>query len=125
MKTLIAAVLLCAACHHEPEPQAAQAPLPPTAAAEGVDPTLPSWAPNECAAYHAAVVKLAHCNELDVTIRDRVAAKWDADAKSWHDMSNAQQSDLDQVKLVCKDEYASVNAQMTGKCENNPVEAQK
>lgn len=125
MKSLIAAILFVAACHHDKDPQVAKAPLPPTAASEGVDPTLPSWAPHECNAYHAAVVKLAHCNEVDVQVRDRVAAKYDADNKSWHDMTNAQQSDLDQVKLVCQDEYASVNAQLTGKCENSPVQAEK
>ena len=44
-------------------------------------------------------------------------------------MQNASQTDLDQVKLSCGDEAASVKAQITSDCANGigekPVEAQK
>jgi hypothetical protein len=128
MKTLIAAALfasLAFGCsHNAPATQeVAQAPLPP-AQAEGVDPTLPSWAPKSCAAYHVAVVKFSHCGEIALDLRDKVAAKYDADNKSWHDIENAQQSDLDQVKLSCGDEQKSVTAQMTGHCADGSQQAQ-
>ncbi|HEY0250236.1 MAG TPA: hypothetical protein VGC41_01875, partial [Kofleriaceae bacterium] len=55
---------------------------------------------------------------IDVTVRDRVAAKYDSDDKSWKALTNAQDSDLAQVKLSCTGEYASVNAQLTGKCDS-------
>lgn len=96
---------------------------------DAVDPTLPSWAPHSCKAYHAAVVNLAGCTQVAQDVRDRVSAKYDADNKSWHDMQNASQTDLDQVKLSCGDEAASVKAQITNDCANGigekPVEAQK
>ena len=123
MKTLIACALFASfavGCSHDAPPP--QAPLP-VATADGVDPTLPSWAPKSCAEYHTAIVKFSHCGDLALDLRDKVSAKYDADNKSWHDMVNASQSDLDQVKLSCTDEAASVNAQMTGKCENVPVQA--
>ena len=125
MKTLIACALFASlaslGCSHN-DAAAPQEPLP-VAKADGLDPTLPSWAPKSCAEYHTAVVKFSHCGDLSLDLRDKVSAKYDADNKGWHDMVNASQADLDQVKLSCTDEAASVNAQMTGKCENAPVQA--
>jgi hypothetical protein len=134
MKTLIAAALfasLAFGCsHNAPATQEAQpAPMTTTegaqnAQAEGVDPTLPSWAPKSCNAYHAAVVKFSHCGDIALDLRDKVAAKYDADTKSWHDMENAQQSDLDQVKVSCGDQQKSVSDQMTGHCAPGAQQAQ-
>jgi hypothetical protein len=96
---------------------------------DAVDPTLPSWAPHSCKAYHAAVIHLAGCTQVAQDVRDRVAAKYDADNKSWHDMQNATQADLDQVKLACGDEARSVKAQLTNDCAagvaEQPVAATK
>ncbi|HET9990072.1 MAG TPA: hypothetical protein VFQ65_16190, partial [Kofleriaceae bacterium] len=105
---------------------------PTTVATSGdnaVDPTLPSWAPRSCKAYHTAVVNLTGCTQVAQDVRDRVSAKYAADNKAWHDMQNATQADLDQVKLSCGDEAASVKAQITNDCVNGigekPIEAQK
>jgi hypothetical protein len=129
MKTLIACVLFVAACSHDSKSPAEPTQPSASAAAGDVDPTLPSWAPRACKAYHAAVVNLAGCTQVAQDVRDRVTAKYDADNKAWHDMQNATQSDLDQVKLSCGDEANSVKAQITNDCANGigekPVEAQK
>ena len=131
MKTLIACVLFAAtACSHDSEPaQPTTAAAGTPGAEDAVDPTLPSWAPRSCKAYHAAVIHLAGCTQVAQDVRDRVSAKYDADNKSWHDMQNASQADLDQVKLTCGDEAASVKAQLTNDCANGlaqqPVAATK
>jgi hypothetical protein len=131
MKMLLACVLVSlAACSHDSsavqQPTMASSGTP--GAEEAVDPTLPSWAPRSCKAYHAAVVHLAGCTQVAQDVRDRVSAKYDADNKAWHDMQNATQADLDQVKLSCGDEAASVRAQLTNDCAQGlaqqPVAAQ-
>lgn len=130
MKTLIASLLFAsvAACsHHEAEPASPTMTSPNTEAATAtdpdVDPTMPSWAPPSCKAYHTAVVKLAGCTDLAQDLRDKVSAKYDADNKAWHNLTNAQQSDLDQVKASCSDQAASVKAQMTPSCASAPVKS--
>jgi hypothetical protein len=131
MKTLIACVLFVTACSHDSKAPAEPSQRTTTAAAgdDAVDPTLPSWAPRSCKAYHAAVVNLTGCTQVAQDVRDRVSAKYDADNKAWHDMQNASQTDLDQVKLSCGDEAASVKAQITNDCANGigekQVEAEK
>jgi hypothetical protein len=118
----MACLFALSACSHEAAPP--HEPLP-VAKADGVDPTLPSWAPKTCAEYHAAVVKFSHCGEIALDLRDKVSAQYDADNKAWHDIADAKQSDLDQVKLACGDQTSSVNAQMTGKCTNVEATAQQ
>jgi hypothetical protein len=119
MKTLLACTLFAfAACHHDAAPQN---PTPTTASDDddpAVDPTLPSWAPPACRGYHAWVVKFSACDEIDKGARETVAAKYDADNKKWQEMTNATQADLDQVKVSCGEERATVKSQMTGKCTN-------
>ena len=133
MKTLIACVLFSlTACSHDSQVKEPAQPTTTEANAGGenaVDPTLPSWAPRSCKAYHAAVIHLVGCTQVAQDVRDKVSAKYDADNKAWHDMQNASQADLDQVKLACGDEAASVKAQLTNDCANGlseqPVAAQK
>ena len=130
MKTLIASLLFASvvACsHHDAEPAAPMMAGSNTEAATAtdpdVDPTMPSWAPPSCKAYHTAVVKLAGCTDLAQDLRDKVSAKYDADNKAWHNLTNAQQSDLDQVKTSCSEQAASVKAQMTPSCAAAPVKS--
>ncbi|HEY0251882.1 MAG TPA: hypothetical protein VGC41_10165 [Kofleriaceae bacterium] len=130
MKTLIATALFAfvAACsHHDAAPAQPTTTGANTEASTAtdpdVDPTLPSWAPPSCKAYHTAVVKLAGCTDLAQDLRDKTSAKYDADNKSWHDLSNATQADLDQVKAACAYQAASVKAQMSGHCAAAPVQA--
>jgi hypothetical protein len=123
MKTLIACALFAlAACHHDAPAQSTTPSSPvETGAADtdpDVDPTLPSWAPPACRGYHAWVVKYSACTEIEQAKRDEVAAKYDADNKKWHELTNATEADLNQVKLSCGDERNTVQARMTGKCTN-------
>ncbi len=128
-RLLICSLFGLFACHHDAAPQTPGSSTGTTGEGgtaqagdedEGpaVDPTLPSWAPRSCKGYHAAVVKIAACNDIDQAARDQATKKYDADNKGWHDMTNASQSDLDQVQTACRDSRKSVNEQMAGKCSN-------
>ncbi|MEO8841398.1 MAG: hypothetical protein ABI591_32180 [Kofleriaceae bacterium] len=121
MTKLIACCLFAfTACHHDAPPQNPQPTTTTSADDDGpdVDPTMPSWAPRSCKGYHAAVVMMANCNDVDASVRSQVSAKYEADNKGWHDLTNAQQSDLDQVGTACKEQRKSVRDQMNGKCSN-------
>lgn len=133
MTKLIACCLFTfAACHHDAP---AQNPQPTTTDTTGtgstamtgsadaddgpeVDPTMPSWAPRSCKGYHAAVVLLANCNDIDQGVRTQVQDKYDADNKTWHDLTNAQQGDIAQIATKCQEQRKSVSGQMNGKCSN-------
>ena len=108
---ILALVGLLACSHHEP---AAQSPA--AAGPDAVDPTLPSWAPPSCKTYHAAVIQLVGCTEVAQDARDQASAKYDADAKKWHDMQNQSAADLDQVGTGCSSDAAAVKAQITANC---------
>ncbi|MFT3693995.1 MAG: hypothetical protein QM831_12700 [Kofleriaceae bacterium] len=116
--------MLCAlgfGCHHD-APSASTTPQTASAGSDDdgpdVDPTMPSWAPRSCKGYHAAVVVMANCKDVDQAARDAIAQKYDADNKAWHDMTNATQADIDQVGVSCRDSRKSVRDQMAGKCSN-------
>lgn len=95
-----------------------------TASADIPDPTLPSWAPPSCKQYHASVVKLSGCTAVAQEERDAVTAKYDADTKSWHDLTNAQQSDLDRVGMECTQLDADVKAKLAP-CEGGDAAAMR
>ena len=116
MKTLIvSALFILVACHHDTAPQS-----PATATSDdqalSVDPTMPSWAPPVCKTYHTAVVQLTGCTQVAHDVREQVSSKYDADSKAWHQITNATQADLDQVKTACSDNATAVKAQITPDC---------
>src|SRR4051812_48096973 len=110
--------LTITACHHDKAPANAMtsSPTAGTTAEGDPDPTLPSWAPPSCRTYHATVVKLTACTTVAQGDRDAATAKYDADAKMWHDMQNAQQSDLDKVKSDCDTAQADAQAKLVAGC---------
>jgi hypothetical protein len=125
MKTLLAFTLFAAtACHHNtPDSSATSSTTPMTSTTATasttepeVDPTLPSWAPKSCVAYHAAVVHAVDCQALPQAKRDEIKMKYEAANTSWHGMQNAQQTDIDSVGSTCTAENQSVRAEYSGKC---------
>jgi hypothetical protein len=95
-----------------------------TASADIPDPTLPSWAPPSCKQYHATVVKLSGCMAVAQEERDAMTARYDADTKSWHDLTNAQQSDLDRVGAECSAKDAEVKTKLAP-CEGGDAAAMR
>lgn len=86
-----------------------------------VDPTLPSWAPKSCKAYHTAVVKAFECNEIEQATRDDIKNKYEAANTSWHDLQDARQETIDQIQLLCAEDVKYVHSQADGKCGAPPA----
>lgn len=111
MKTSLALAMLLAACSH------GSGSTPPRTASTGiVDPTLPSWAPRSCAAYHVAVVEAVDCPEIDQGTRDSIKTKYEAANTSWHDLRDTRQEVIDQIAMLCTEDVKHVHAQGNGKC---------
>jgi predicted lipoprotein len=116
MKLAFALVLALAACGGKSS-DSKTTPTPGEAAADDmIDPTLPSWAPRSCKAYHTAVVKAYDCTEIAQATRDDIKAKYEAANTSWHDLQDAQQSTIDQINILCTDDVKYVTSQAEGKC---------
>ncbi|MDB4958738.1 MAG: hypothetical protein JWO36_6307 [Myxococcales bacterium] len=81
-----------------------------------VDPTLPSWAPRSCAAYHTAVVEALACEAIPQDSRDAIKGKYEASNAGWQAMHDAPQGTIDQVRASCTEDMKAVRAQSDGKC---------
>lgn len=110
MKTLLALALVLSACSHHSD---AKSPSGPTGM---VDPTLPSWAPRSCAAYHVAVVEATECMEIDQGTRESIKTKYEAANTSWHDLHDTRQEVIDQISMLCTEDVKFVHEQGAGKC---------
>ena len=81
-----------------------------------VDPTLPSWAPRSCAQYHVVVVKAVDCPDLDQPARDEIKAKYESQNTAWHNMTNAELADIEQIRVQCGEDMKAVEARAGNKC---------
>ena len=70
------------------------------------------------------VVKLSGCAAVAQEDRDAMTARYDADTKGWHDMTNAQQSDLDRVGAECSAKDAEVKTKLAP-CEGGDAAAMR
>lgn len=103
------------ACSHDKKPSNPSTGMSGDSSAmsgDTPDPTLPSWAPPSCKQYHATVVKLSGCMAVAQADRDAATAKYDADTKAWHDLTNAEQADLDRVGQECTASETEVQAKL-------------
>jgi hypothetical protein len=117
MKLLTVLVLALAACGHSDSKKSNTTTASTMASDDDtVDPTLPSWAPKSCNAYHTAVVKAVDCTELDQGTRDSIKTKYETQNTDWHNLQNAEQAQIDQIGLDCTEGKKTVQAQATGKC---------
>ena len=110
MKTFFALALVLAACSHNSD---VKSPSGPTGM---VDPTLPSWAPSSCTAYHVAVVEATDCLEIDQGIRESIKTKYEAANTSWHELHDTRQEIIDQISMLCTEDVKYVHEQGAGKC---------
>jgi hypothetical protein len=120
MKNLcLVAGLLVAACGGSSKPSSTS---PSTVAAETggdgqpeVDPTVPSWAPRTCIAYHRAVVQAVDCVAVEQGKRDTIKAKYATDSESWK-TADANPAKIEEVKAYCESQTASVRAEIGTLC---------
>jgi hypothetical protein len=80
-----------------------------------VDPTVPSWAPKTCIAYHRAVVQALGCTAIDQGKRDAIKSRYDADSEAWK-TAEATPAKVDEVRASCDSAAASVRADIGTSC---------
>ena len=81
-----------------------------------VDPTLPSWAPKSCNAYHKAVVQALECEAIDQGKRDEIGAAFDSSSAAWKAETDASAARIEEIGGVCLTSSESVQAEIAGKC---------
>jgi|HubBroStandDraft_6_1064221.scaffolds.fasta_scaffold406092_2 hypothetical protein len=124
MRIALFALVVAAACHHDAQ-QFPQSPEPvPTAASNDdvdhmpADPTLPSWAPRECTAYHDAVVRLAECDAISQESRNVVKTQYDTDDARWRAMHDQPPEQVEYVRDDCRAAAESIQAKNTCLTQN-------
>lgn len=81
-----------------------------------VDPTIPSWAPKSCVAYHKAVVQALECNAIDKTKRDQIQQAYGDASSGWKAEKDGTPARIEQVDAACERSTASVQSDTDGKC---------
>src|SRR3990167_3544595 len=81
-----------------------------------VDPTIPSWAPKSCEAYHKAVVQALECNAIDKTKRDQIQQAYGDASLAWKAEKDGTPAKIEQVAAACERSTASVQSDTAGKC---------
>ena len=109
---------LTACSHHQSAPTTPASSSSEVSAEDepAVDPTLPSWAPRSCSAYHAEVVQAAACEEIAQATRDSIKRKYDTANDAWQAMHDAPPGELDAIKVICVEDAKSVHRERVGKC---------
>lgn len=111
MKSLVASMLLVlAACGGSSK----SSTTPP--ADDSVDPTVPSWLPASCIAYHKAVVQALDCAAVEQATRDRIKATFDETSVSWKAEEHASAARIEEVGAACTDATDAVRADIAGSC---------
>jgi hypothetical protein len=130
MRTILLALVVTAACHHDSSPQSPQQAEPvPTAASNDdlggmpTDPTLPSWAPKECAGYHAAVVRFAECDAVSKESRNVVKTQYDTDDARWKAMHDQPPDQIIYVRDDCRAAARAIDNANSCMSQNRPESA--
>src|SRR4051812_34512859 len=114
MKTLFASILLVVtACGGSPK---SSSTTNQQSAESTVDPTVPSWLPPSCIAYHKAVVQAIDCKAVEQEKRDRIKTTFDQTSVSWKAEDNADKARVEQIGATCTTETESVRADIADKC---------
>jgi hypothetical protein len=109
--------LVLAACGGSPK-----SPHPTAVATEtggegepSVDPTVPSWAPTTCIAYHRAVVQALDCTAVEQSKRDAIKSKYDTDSEGWK-TADATPAKIEEIKAYCATETDAVRGDIGTTC---------
>ena len=81
-----------------------------------VDPTVPSWLPQSCIAYHRAVVQAIDCQAVEQEKRDNIKNTFDAASISWKAEENADKARLAEIDATCTSSTESVRTDIAAKC---------
>src|SRR4051812_5897113 len=81
-----------------------------------LDPTLPSWSPKSCLAYHKVAVEAMDCTAIDQTKRDQIQQHYADASGAWKAETNADKARVEQIAQICDQSSASVHAEIAGNC---------
>jgi hypothetical protein len=81
-----------------------------------VDPTVPSWLPESCIAYHKAVVQAINCEAVEQSKRDEIKQTFDATSVSWKQEPSGEQAQIDEIAASCVTTTESVRADIGERC---------
>ncbi|MBA3398038.1 MAG: hypothetical protein H0T89_35765 [Deltaproteobacteria bacterium] len=81
-----------------------------------LDPTMPSWMPASCTAYHKAVSQAITCETIEQAKRDEIKAKYDTAATSWKAEQDASKERIAEIDTFCTSGADSVKADTAGNC---------
>ena len=81
-----------------------------------VDPTIPSWTPKSCIAYHAAVVGALECTAVNQTKRDEIQRAYGLASQRWKAETDGTPTKIQQIADACELSTLSIRADMSGKC---------
>ena len=109
---IIGMLLVLAACGGSPRSSttARQEPDPT------VDPTVPSWLPQSCIAYHKAVVQAIDCKAVQQSKRDRIKTTFDEASVSWKAEDKIDAARVDEIGATCTTAVDSVRADIADQC---------
>jgi hypothetical protein len=118
--------VLAVGCHHDDGASTTTTSSNQTAAGGGliqpdpqVDPTIPSWAPPSCRAYHAATVRAADCQALDQPTREDIQTKYQGAHDSWQQMKDVPPETIQQISIACEGSAKTVKDQVDAVCPHN------
>ncbi len=118
MKTLLASILLSLLACGGGGSKSSTTNKPVTGGSDqpSVDPTIPSWLPQSCIAYHKAVVQAVDCKAIDQGKRDEIQKAFGETSESWKAEQNADKAKVDEIAARCTTATESVRAEIGQKC---------
>lgn len=81
-----------------------------------VDPTVPSWAPRSCIAYHKVTLEALDCLAIEQTKRDQIQQEYGDASQAWKAEQDADKANVEQIAQACERGSDSVHADIAGKC---------
>lgn len=81
-----------------------------------VDPTVPSWTPASCKAYHKAVYQAVKCESIEQAKRDEIKSKYDTDAAAWKADQDVDDQKIAAVATECTASTDAVRAAIGDAC---------
>ncbi|HUS32976.1 MAG TPA: hypothetical protein VMZ53_30950 [Kofleriaceae bacterium] len=81
-----------------------------------MDPTLPSWVPESCVAYHKVAIEAMGCTAIEQSKRDAIQQEYGAASQGWKAEPNADGARVEEIAAACVRSSNAVHADIAGKC---------
>jgi hypothetical protein len=115
-KLLATAALLFAACGGATRSSPQTATTTSGGTDHAVDPTVPSWTPKSCIAYHKVTIEALDCPAIEQSKRDQIERDYGEASQAWKREEDADKANVEQIALACERSSESVHAEIAGNC---------